>query len=147
MKSPRNLAVALCTLAIAVFPAHALAQSGAGDDQYQDPFAGQNDGGGSDTGGGSNSGGSSGGGTSDSGGGSSDSGSSSGDAGLSDAPPDSSLTTPPPIDSTTGVTGTSASPATLPNTGVDTRLLVGAGFALLLIGIGLRLRTADERRF
>ena len=27
------------------------------------------------------------------------------------------------------------------------RLLVGAGIALLLMGIGLRLRTADERRF
>jgi LPXTG-motif cell wall-anchored protein len=145
MKSPRTLAVALCTLAIAVFPAHALAQSGAGDDQYQDPFAGQNDGGGSNTGGGSDSGG----GTSNSGGGTSDSGGSSGtaadtgDAGLSTAPPDSSLTTPPPIDST----GTTASQATLPNTGVDTRLLVGAGIALLLMGIGLRLRTADERRF
>lgn len=134
MKSPRNLAAALCVLAFAVSPAHALAQSGAGDDQYQDPFAGQNDSGGSDSG--SNSGGSS------------DSGSSSGDsgAGLSDSPPDASLTTPPPLDPAASTSATS-SQATLPNTGVDTRLLVGAGIALLFVGIGLRLRTADERRY
>jgi LPXTG-motif cell wall-anchored protein len=31
----------------------------------------------------------------------------------------------------------------LPNTGTDPRLLFGAGVALTLLGVGLRLRTAD----
>ena len=36
-------------------------------------------------------------------------------------------------------------PTTLPNTGADARVLGLTGIALLLLGIGLRLRTADER--
>lgn len=35
--------------------------------------------------------------------------------------------------------------AHLPNTGVDARLLAAIGVALLLCGIGLRLRSAEER--
>lgn len=38
-----------------------------------------------------------------------------------------------------------ALPSTLPNTGVDGRILAGIGLGLLLCGIGLRLRTARER--
>ena len=43
----------LVTLALATSPAVALAQSGAGDEQYQDPFSGQTSGGGSRGSGGS----------------------------------------------------------------------------------------------
>lgn len=48
------------------------------------------------------------------------------------------------------VTTPSASPAKtpsksqLPNTGVDARLLAAVGLALLLCGVGLRMRSADE---
>jgi len=37
----RRIAATVVTLAIAAYPAAALAQQGAGDEQYQDPFAGQ----------------------------------------------------------------------------------------------------------
>ncbi len=43
----------LVTLALAAAPGAALAQSGAGDEQYQDPFSGQTSGGGSKGSGGS----------------------------------------------------------------------------------------------
>lgn len=43
----------LVTLAFAAAPGTALAQSGAGDEQYQDPFSGQTSGGGSKGSGGS----------------------------------------------------------------------------------------------
>lgn len=33
----------------------------------------------------------------------------------------------------------------LPNTGVDARLLAAVGLALLLCGIGLRMRSTEER--
>jgi hypothetical protein len=45
--------VVLATLALAAAPGSALAQSGAGDEQYQDPFSGQTSGGGSQGSGGS----------------------------------------------------------------------------------------------
>ena len=35
--------------------------------------------------------------------------------------------------------------AQLPNTGVDARILAAVGLALLLCGIGLRMRSSDER--
>jgi hypothetical protein len=57
--------------------------------------------------------------------------------------------------SPSGTSGTSTTPtpsaagaaneAGLPNTGVDARLLLVAGAVLLLIGLGLRLRTTPER--
>ncbi len=40
---------------------------------------------------------------------------------------------------------TQADAKSLPNTGVDGRVLAGLGFGLLLCGVGLRLRTARER--
>jgi LPXTG-motif cell wall-anchored protein len=115
--------------------ASALAQ-GAGDQQYQDPF-----------------------GSSDSGSGSSGSGSGSGSSGSSDG----SLTPLSPSPQTSGgsgsssgagttspssAAGTTTSPATagtLPNTGLDTRLLLLAGAVLLFAGVGLRMRNAPER--
>ena len=105
----------------------ALAQ-GAGDQQYEDPL-----------------------GNSDSGSG--DSGSSdleplspspqtSGSPSGADAPSASSGTAGT---SATGTTTSSATAATLPNTGLDTRLLLLAGAVLLLVGVGLRMRNAPER--
>ncbi|MDX6733545.1 MAG: hypothetical protein QOC54_3493, partial [Baekduia sp.] len=52
-----------------------------------------------------------------------------------------------------GASGTGSSAATaapqatgsLPNTGLDTRLLLLGGVVLLLVGLGLRLRSAPER--
>jgi hypothetical protein len=115
-------------------PAAALAQS-AGDEQYQDPLAGE-----TQTG----------------------SGSTSTSTSTSTTAPDPSAV--PQLSPTTGTstgtgttsgtgTGTTPTPAspdqalpsTLPNTGVDGRVLAGIGLGLLLCGIGLRLRTARER--
>lgn len=51
---------------------------------------------------------------------------------------------------TTPTTPTVTSPTTplpsaLPNTGLDGRILAGIGIGMLLLGVGLRLRTARER--
>ena len=56
MRVPRRLVPLLACALIAGTPAVAHAQGGAGDDQYQDPFAGSNSGGGSSQGGGNSSG-------------------------------------------------------------------------------------------
>jgi LPXTG-motif cell wall-anchored protein len=121
----RVRAVALVTAALAVAaPSAAVAQS-AGDDQYQDPFGGtQTTGSGSS---GSSNGlsqtpdlaGSSGSGTAGT-------GSSGSDVLAGDVP-------------------ASASASQLPATGADAHVLALAGLALLLGGLGLRLRMADER--
>jgi LPXTG-motif cell wall-anchored protein len=110
---------------------------GAGDQQYQDPF------GNSDSGSGSGSSGSKG-------------SSGSGSSGNSDLTPLS----PAPQTSGSGTSGSgtasgtpsgtaaTTSPATtgtLPNTGLDTRVLLLAGAVLLLAGVGLRMRNAPER--
>lgn len=128
MPRARSVAIALSAAALAV-PSAALGQgaSGAGDDQYEDPFenggntpsqtttGSQSDGGGSTL-------------TQDP------------DLGGSETPPSTPPTTPPATDPGTNT----ATPATLPYTGSDPRLLILAGLALLLSGLGLRLRTADE---
>jgi LPXTG-motif cell wall-anchored protein len=126
--------------------ASALAQ-GAGDQQYQDPFGNSDSGSGS-----SGSKGSSG--SSGSGSGSSDSGSSDSNlAPLSPSPQTSGSNSSSGSGTTSGTAGSSAtstttSPATagtLPNTGLDTRILLLAGAVLLLVGVGLRMRNAPER--
>jgi LPXTG-motif cell wall-anchored protein len=116
---------------------------GAGDQQYQDPF-GDSGSDSSGSGSGSSGSGSSGSGSSGSsdgnldplspapqtsGSGTSGSGTSSGTAGTSG----------------TGATTSPAASGTLPNTGLDTRVLLLAGAALLLVGVGLRMRNAPER--
>ncbi len=141
--------LAVACLGVTAGPvASALAQ-GAGDQQYQDPF-----------------------GDSGSGSGNSDNNSSSGSgsSGSSNGGGDVEPLTPAPQTSSgsgssapssgsgtsgsTGTAGTSASgsgttttapAATLPNTGLDTRVLLIGGAVLLLLGVGLRLRNAPER--
>lgn len=50
----------------------------------------------------------------------------------------------PPVPLSDGTSGSSADGAAeLPNTGTDPRLLFLCGVALTLLGVGLRLRTAD----
>jgi LPXTG-motif cell wall-anchored protein len=133
------LVVALLGVAGPVSAAHA---QGAGDQQYEDPFGGSGSGsgsGGSDNG----SGGGSNGGSGDiepitpapqtSGSGSTGASGSSGSAGTSAS---GAATTSPSSPAATGQ---------LPNTGLDTRVLVVAGVVLVLAGAGLRLRNAPER--
>ncbi len=54
---------------------------------------------------------------------------------------------PPPAAATPAVGGPASAPAAtgdeLPNTGADPRLLALFGAALMLLGVGLRLQTAD----
>jgi hypothetical protein len=139
----RRIAALFAVLALgACAPVTSALAQGAGDQQYQDPFGGS---------GGSGSSGSSGSKaqttpsdtieplspspqTSGTGTGSGSSGSSSGSG-------------------SAGASGTGSSAATtapqatgsLPNTGLDTRLLLLGGVVLLLVGLGLRLRSAPER--
>jgi LPXTG-motif cell wall-anchored protein len=123
---------------VAVSVPSAFAQ-GAGDQQYSDPFGDSDSGSGSSGSSGSGSSGttitpspqtgssgSTGSGTSGS-----SSGTSSGTAGTT-----SSGTTSTPSVAASGQ---------LPNTGLDARVLVLAGVALLLLGVGLRMRNAPER--
>lgn len=121
MRRSRLLAFVLCLLLAA--PAGAWAQ-GAGDDQYQDPFGdapAQSGGGGlSDTPPGAGSGG--------------------GNAGSADPAP-----APPPE-------GPASAPEaphrdTLPYTGADARLLALLAVSMLMVGVGLRLRTIDPDAF
>ena len=126
MTRPRLLAC-LLALSLAV-PSAAFAQ-GAGNDQYQDPFGDeptQTDGGGGGSGGGG--GGGDGLSTTPPGGGSGTSGSGA----------EGTTTTPPAATAPATANG-----QTLPNTGSDPRFLALFGLALLLFGVGLRLRTID----
>ena len=128
---PRLIAC-LLALGLAV-PSSAFAQ-GAGNDQYQDPFGdepAQSDGGTSGSSG--EDGGLS---NTPPGGGSGTSGT-SGSEGSTGTSPDTTTTSP-----STG-TETAGTAQTLPNTGSDPRVLALFGMALLLFGVGLRLRTID----
>jgi LPXTG-motif cell wall-anchored protein len=129
MPRARRVAIVL-TAAVLAAPASALAQSGgAGDNQYQDPF-----------------GGSSGSSSKPTPHKSSSSGSSNGlsqSSGLSSGSTTSPATSSPTTVPTSPASATSST-SQLPNTGSDPRLIILAGLALLLSGIGLRLRTADE---
>jgi LPXTG-motif cell wall-anchored protein len=121
-------------------PIAAAHAQGAGDQQYQDPFGGDDSGS-----------------SGDSGSGNSDSGSSNG-SGEDITPLSPSPQTSGGSTGSTGSSGTSsgtgaATPATttpatsgtLPNTGLDTRVLLLAGAVLVLLGAGLRMRNAPER--
>jgi LPXTG-motif cell wall-anchored protein len=137
------LVVALLGVGAPVTAAYA---QGAGDQQYQDPFG--NDDSGSGSNGSSNSGSGSNGSSNDdieplspspqtsgSGSGSGSSGSGTSGSGTSSGTAGGSATG----------TSTSATAGTLPNTGLDTRVLLLAGGVLVLLGVGLRMRNAPER--
>jgi LPXTG-motif cell wall-anchored protein len=130
--------VAVLCLGASVPATTALAQ-GAGDQQYQDPFG--DPGSGSSDSGSSGSGGS---GTQTDQGGSIEP--------LSPSPQTSGGSSSGSGTAGTGSSGTAATPSTapqatgsLPNTGLDTRVLLLGGAALLIVGLGLRLRSAPER--
>jgi LPXTG-motif cell wall-anchored protein len=114
--SRRRIAAVLAVVAVASAPSAALAQSGgAGDDQYVDPIGGNTQ---KQGGGGSNSNGTS---------------------------------TGPTLSSTPSLSASSSQPApaapveqTLPRTGFDAGALAAIGLALLLTGLALRRRLADE---
>lgn len=109
---------------------------GAGDQQYEDPLGGSDDSGaGSD-------------GSSDSNDGTLEPLSPSPQTSGSDAPSSAGATSGTSGTAGTSATGTttsSSTAATLPNTGLDTRVLLLAGAVLLLVGVGLRMRNAPER--
>jgi LPXTG-motif cell wall-anchored protein len=105
---------------------------GAGDQQYEDPL------GNSDSDSGSS-------GTDDSDAGDLEPLSPSPQTSGSESPSSSGSTSGTAGSSTTGTTTSSATAPTLPNTGLDTRVLLLAGAVLLLVGVGLRMRNAPER--
>lgn len=119
MPSKKTLIALLTAALLAGAPATALSQS-SGDDQYTDPFAGQN-------GGGGNGGGGSGGGGGGSGSGAQ--GSSSGSSGAGNVASNGS-----------SGSGSSAGTATgqLPNTGASPGLFAAIGATLSLGGVALR---------
>jgi hypothetical protein len=124
---------ALAIMAALALPGGALAQ-GAGDNQYQDPFAG-NDGSSRGSGKGTSGTGSrgrAGGGTARTGSGSSGSGSSGGGGGQ--------LSTTPPNSNETQATQTRTPRGELARTGAEPGLIALLGTGLLLTGAGLRVR-------
>ena len=127
------LALLAALLVLAGAPAVAAAQS-AGDDQYVDPFAGQDAGGG---------GGSSGGQSGSSPSSSAPSASAPSSSAPSSSAPSSSATAPAasPAPATTAPVSTQ-----LPYTGTATALRALLGAVLLLAGVALRLRVPDVPR-
>jgi hypothetical protein len=136
MNRTRNrLAVLGACVVMLAYPAAALA--GAGDDQYQDPFAGSDDDSGQSGGGGGGGGSGGGGGGSGSGGGGGGSGSGGGGG------------TTPQGDSSSSSVSPATSPADdepqsagrqVPRTGADPGLVALLGAGLILTGAGLRVR-------
>lgn len=145
MTGCRRLAPVLATAVLAVSAAPARAQSGAGDDQYTDPF-----GSGSTT---TKSHKSSPRSTTHK----QSSTSQAGGPPLSNQPPvstgSSTTSTPPPsTGSTAPAPSTTSAPAAssageLPRTGLDVPGIALLGAGLLASGIGLRLRTVDDSIF
>ncbi len=115
MRPPRRIAALAAALSLSL-PAGALAQ-GAGDNQYQDPFAGEDSG----SGAGSGSGGGGGGGGAEG---------NSGNGSLSDSPPAGESL----------ASQQSTSSGELPRTGADPGLVALLGAGLILTGAGLRVR-------
>ena len=146
MRLARRLVPLLLCALLAGVPAVAMAQGGAGDDQYQDPFAGSGSGGG-------NSGPADSGGSGQSGSGSDgaqDSGSSQ-DPAPAPAPDPAPATSSPAPATPAAPAASSAAPVTgaraeLPRTGLDVRFVALLGLGLLAAGVGLRLRAGDGRR-
>jgi hypothetical protein len=117
-----RIAAALAGLTLAAAPAAAHAQNGAGDQQYQDPFAG---GGPTQTA----------------------PKAQKPSAPLAQAPPATvAPAAPAPRAATATATAAPAAQGQLPRTGLDVRVVAGAGLVLLLAGIALRLRLAHGRR-
>jgi LPXTG-motif cell wall-anchored protein len=127
----------------AVAPVSSALAQGAGDQQYQDPFGGTGGSGSSGSGGSKTQ-------TTPSGSiqplspspqtsGSGSSGSNGSSSGSGSAGASASGTAAAPPSTAPQATGS------LPNTGLDTRLLLLGGAVLLLAGLGLRLRSAPER--
>jgi LPXTG-motif cell wall-anchored protein len=112
MMPPRRIAALAAALSLSL-PAGALAQ-GAGDNQYQDPFAGE------DAGSGGGSGGGGGGGAEGT----------SGNGSLSNSPPAGEQL----------ASSQSTSSGELPRTGADPGLVALLGAGLILTGAGLRVR-------
>lgn len=127
MRLPRRLTILCCTLVLAGTggPGLALAQS-AGDEQYQDPFGDEPAQTQSD-------------------------GATAPDPGsnLTETPQTAPTSPAPAPSAPTGTLGDTpqdgSGPQRLADTGIDTRLFLGLGAALLLAGLGLRLRTLPER--
>jgi len=130
VRLPRRLTALCCTLVLAGTGGSglALAQS-AGDEQYQDPFGDEP----AQT-------------QTDQGDGTPDPGSN-----LTPTPQVPTPQTPPPAPrpAPTGTLGDTpqdgSAAGRLADTGIDTRLFLALGTALLLAGVGLRLRTLPER--
>jgi LPXTG-motif cell wall-anchored protein len=129
MPLPRRRVAALAATVALAAPASALAQS-AGDDQYEDPFAGEDQG---QQGGGGGGGG--------------------GGSGQAPAPPESSTpapaTPPAPAPAPADPTGaTSAAPSStqpqLPRTGADAGAVLLVGSILLAGGVALRVRLRER---
>ena len=148
MPSRRRLA-ALAAAAVLAAPAAAGAQS-AGDDQYEDPFAGGDSGqsqGGGSTGSGGGSAPSTGGGSTGSGGGSAPStGGGSTGSGASDTAPSTGTGADAPVASpAVGQPTTASGRPELARTGGEPGLVLAAGAVLLAGGVALRLRLRERR--
>ena len=118
----QRIALLVATAALALAPATAFAQNGAGDDQYQDPFAG--DGSSSQTSPSSGSGSSS---------------SSSGST-TQQTPQSAPSATPAAPAQSSAAAPTTASGDELPRTGSDPWLPAFGGLALLAVGLALLRR-------
>jgi len=173
LTASRRLALLLASGLLGLAPAAPALGQSAGDEQHADPLAGSGDGGGSSqtttpeltdepqasgSASGSAGSGSSGAGSAGAGAGSGSSGAGSGSSGApagssssgSGAAPSAAPVAPTPSAVTAGASagsptsGASASPRSqLPNTGAEPGIVAALGSAFVLLGIGLRLRTAD----
>lgn len=126
MRTTRGLLALALLVLCAAFPAQALGQS-AGDEQYTDPFQGQEESGGGGGGGGQS--------------GNSSQGQGGGDTGEAPVPDDGSGTVAPDATVTPeAVTGTTPTenPGGLPRTGLPLGVMAALGACLLLSGLALR---------
>jgi hypothetical protein len=128
----RPLAALVASAAILAAPAAPPAPTGAGDDQYQDPFSGQND---------------------DSGGGGSQTPAATATPAPAPVPAPTQSTTSPSTTAPATTAPATTAPATavasgqpeLPRTGLDTAPLIVLGTVLLASGVALRVRLRERR--